>query len=94
MTVYVGANAWYRNDFTSLLWKHGRCSFDVFVQAHSTRVSCVQDEIAPNVMAMVKSFNRLALLVPTEILEETTPLGRAKVISKYIKVRVGGWGLC
>ncbi|KAL5503013.1 hypothetical protein EMCRGX_G009888 [Ephydatia muelleri] len=37
-------------------------------------------------MAMVKSFNRLALLVPTEILEETTPQDRAKVISKYIKI--------
>ena len=51
----------------------------------------VQDDIAPNVMAMVKSFNRLALLVPTEILEETTPQGRAKVISKYIKVRGAGF---
>lgn len=49
----------------------------------------LQGDIAPNVMAMVKSFNRLALLVPTEILEETTPQDRAKVISKYIKVREG-----
>ena len=52
----------------------------------------LQNERAPNVMAMVKSFNQLALLVPTEILEETTPQGRAKVISKYIKVRERGRG--
>ncbi len=37
-------------------------------------------------MAMVKSFNRVALLVPTEILEGETPQSRAKVISAYIKV--------
>ena len=50
---------------------------------------CVcQDQRAPNIMAMVKSFNNVALLVPTEILEEATPHARAKVISTYIKVRV------
>lgn len=41
---------------------------------------------APNVMKMVKEFNRLALLVPTEILEEKTPSGRAKVIACYIQI--------
>ena len=46
----------------------------------------VQDVLAPNVMAMVRAFNQLALLVPTEILEEKTPQGRAKVISNYIQV--------
>lgn len=45
-----------------------------------------KNDIAPNVMAMVRSFNRIALLVPTEILEEAMPQGRAKVISKYIKI--------
>jgi len=35
---------------------------------------------------MVKAFNKVALLVPTEILDETTPQARAKVLSMYIKV--------
>ena len=39
-------------------------------------------------MAMVSSFNQLALLVPSEILEEGTPQARAKVISTFIKVCV------
>lgn len=38
-------------------------------------------------MAMVRSFNRLALLVPTEILEEKTPQARSKVIATFIQVR-------
>ena len=46
-----------------------------------------KDELAPNVMAMVQSFNRLALLVPTEILEEKTPQARSKVITSFIQVR-------
>ena len=47
----------------------------------------LQETRAPNVMKMVKEFNRLALLVPTEILEEKTPSGRAKVIACYIQVK-------
>ncbi len=35
---------------------------------------------------MVRAFNQLALLVPTEILAETTPQARAKVITAYIIV--------
>ena len=46
----------------------------------------VQDLLAPNVIAMIQSFNQLALLVPSEILEETTPQARAKVITSYIQV--------
>ena len=42
--------------------------------------------LAPNIMAMVSSFNQLALLIPSEILEEQTPQARAKVISNFIKV--------
>ena len=42
--------------------------------------------MAPNIMAMVRSFNRIALLVPTEILAEETAHGRGKVISTFIKV--------
>ena len=37
-------------------------------------------------MKMVQEFNRLALLVPTEILEEKTASARAKVIACYIQV--------
>ena len=44
--------------------------------------------LAPNIMAMVSSFNQLALVIPSEILEEQTPHARAKVISNYIKVSV------
>jgi RecG-like helicase len=43
--------------------------------------------MAPNILAMVQSFNQLALLVPTEVLGERTPQQRAKVISAYIQVR-------
>ena len=46
----------------------------------------IQDSLAPNVIAMIRSFNQLALLVPSEILEETTPQARAKVITSYIQV--------
>ena len=48
----------------------------------------VQDSLAPNVIAMIQSFNQLALLVPSEILEETTPQARAKVITSYIQVSI------
>ena len=47
-----------------------------------------QERLAPNVLAMVQSFNQLALLVPTEILNEDTHQQRAKVISAYIQVLV------
>ena len=47
-----------------------------------------QERLAPNVLAMVQSFNQLALLVPTEILSEDTHQQRAKVISAYIQVLV------
>ena len=47
----------------------------------------VQEKMAPNILAMVQSFNQLALLVPTEVLGERTPQQRAKVISAYIQVR-------
>ena len=43
--------------------------------------------LAPNIMAMVSSFNQLALLIPSEILEEQTPHARAKIISSFIKAR-------
>ena len=46
----------------------------------------MQDELSPNITAMVHHFNSLALLVPTEILAEATPQMRAKVISTFIKV--------
>ena len=36
---------------------------------------------------MVRASNELAMMVPSEILEETTTHGRAKVISAFIKVR-------
>ncbi len=42
--------------------------------------------MSPNVMAMIKAFNQLALMVPTEILAEKTPKARAKVIEAFIKV--------
>jgi len=45
-----------------------------------------QETRAPNILTMVQAFNRLALLVPTEILEEKTPTARAKVIAAYIQV--------
>ena len=46
----------------------------------------VQDELSPNITAMVHHFNNLALLVPTEILAEATSQLRAKVVSTFIKV--------
>ena len=46
----------------------------------------LQVELCPNITTMVDHFNSLALLVPTEILAETTPQMRAKVISRFIKV--------
>lgn len=45
-----------------------------------------KDQLAPNVLSMVRASNELAMMVPSEILEETTTHGRAKVISSYIKV--------
>ncbi len=42
--------------------------------------------MSPNVLAMIKAFNQLALLVPTEILAENAPKARAKVIESFIKV--------
>ena len=59
----------------------------IHTHTHTHPPSHYQDELAPNVMAMVQSFNRLALLVPTEILEETTPQARSKVITSFIQVR-------
>ena len=50
------------------------------------RSSLQKYSLAPNIMAMVSSFNQLALLIPSEILEEQTPHARAKVISSFIKV--------
>lgn len=46
-----------------------------------------KEQLAPNVLTMVRTSNELAMMVPTEILEETTTHGRAKVISSFIKVR-------
>jgi hypothetical protein len=43
---------------------------------------------------MIQSFNQLALLVPSEILEETTPQARAKVITSYIQVRCPKSSFC
>ena len=45
-----------------------------------------QETVSPNVLAMIKAFNRLALKVTTEILAEKTPRARAKVIQAFIKV--------
>ncbi len=42
---------------------------------------------------MVRSFNQLALLVPTEVLSETTPTARAKVISAFIQIAQRCYGL-
>ena len=38
-------------------------------------------------LSMVRTSNELAMMVPSEILEETTTHGRAKVISSFIKVK-------
>ena len=43
-------------------------------------------KLSPNVLAMVHASNDLAMVVPSEILAETTPQGMAKVISVFIKV--------
>ena len=51
-----------------------------------SRSSLQKYSLAPNIMAMVSSFNQLALLIPSEILQEQTPHARAKVISNFIKV--------
>ena len=45
-----------------------------------------KNEMAPNVLAMVDAFNRLAEVVPTEVLEEENVQQRARVITAYIKV--------
>ena len=42
--------------------------------------------MSPNVLAMVRAFNQLALLVTTEILAESSPQARAKVIGAFINV--------
>lgn len=39
-------------------------------------------------MEIVEFFNRIALLVATEILAEETPQARARVISKVIQVSI------
>ena len=56
---------------------------------HSHKI-CNQEELSPNITAMVNHFNCLALLVPTEILAEDTPQMRAKVIAIFIKVSLCG----
>ena len=38
-------------------------------------------------MKMIKEFNQIAMVVPTEILEEKSPSARAKVIARYIQVK-------
>lgn len=53
---------------------------------HVCVVLLLQELEAPNVMRMVRSFNQLALLVPTEVLSEATPTARAKVIASFIQV--------
>ena len=42
--------------------------------------------LAPNILEMVRAFNSLAQLVPTEVLAEDDLHQRAEVISAYIKV--------
>ncbi len=46
-----------------------------------------QESKAPNVLAMVHTSNDLAMLVPAEILAETSTQAMAKVIVSFIKVR-------
>ena len=43
---------------------------------------------------MVRASNDFAMLVPSEILAETTPQARAKVISIFIKVRKTAKWIC
>lgn len=46
-------------------------------------------------MAMVEFFNRIALLVASEILAESNPAARARVIARVVQVQwaiVGGGG--
>ena len=80
------SSSWY----TLLSGLFENCSvlcFFLMTHTHThTHTRSLQNELAPNVMAMVQSFNRLALLVPTEILEEKTPQARSKVITAYIRV--------
>ena len=45
-----------------------------------------QHQRSPSVMAMVNFFNRIALLVASEILFEVDPMMRVRVISKVIQV--------
>ena len=52
----------------------------------SLPLSLQKAELAPNVLAMVRASNEFAMLVPSEVLAETTPQARAKVISIFIKV--------
>ena len=75
---------------TECMHTHTHTHTHTYIHAPDTHThppSHYQDELAPNVMAMVQSFNRLALLVPTEILEEATPQARSKVITSFIQVR-------
>ena len=53
----------------------------VFVDTQYTR--------APNIMAMIRVSNELAMLVPTEVLNEQTPTAMARCISAFIKVHMG-----
>lgn len=45
-----------------------------------------KEQSAPNIMQLIQSFNRLALLTSTEVLAEETPQARAKVISAFIQI--------
>ena len=47
-----------------------------------------QHQRSPNVMAMVEFFNRITLLVSSEILFEVDPMMRVRVISKVIQVGI------
>lgn len=59
----------------TIIVSHGVCYIVVF-----------QEQLAPNVMQMVRAFNRLALLTTTEVLSRETPQLRAKVITAYLLV--------
>ncbi|KNC79072.1 hypothetical protein SARC_08523 [Sphaeroforma arctica JP610] len=48
-----------------------------------------KEETSPNILAMIRSFDYLALLVASEILLRLTAEGRAEVIEKYIKIADG-----
>ena len=48
----------------------------------------LKHETSPNVLQMIKSFNKLAMLVSTEIVWERSIQARVKAISSYIQVGV------